>query len=399
MHLVEASAATAAMKARWAELARAIAAAPPQPAAPVAQRQGQLSIMGSGIAHGHLSIDVERHIAVADRVFYSINDHITKNWLRQLRPDGFDLAILYHEAIDRHATYTRMAEALLHYVRQGEHVAAVFYGHPGIFAAPGHRAVQLARKEGHRARMHPGISALDCLVADLGFDPGLPGLLSYEATDLLLRRRRLDPSLHTMLWQVGVVGELGYRREGYGNQGLPLLVDLLEEAYGADFELVHYVGAQYAGGEPLIERLSVVALRDPHQARRLTTLSTFYLAPAAVSETDPARAHAFGAPIRRRPTGVMRDLTQYGPRERKSLASMAPLAFSSGYRVQETSPVIDFLDALQRDIALRGRFERDPAAVLDGPEGAQLTERQKSLLGTQHNKAIIAAITEPGERG
>jgi hypothetical protein len=387
---------TARMKRRWLELAKAIAAAAGSTSGADPQGpKGTLTILGSGIAHSDLSIEVEKQLREADHVFYSINDYVTKTWLNALRPDAYDMAILYNEALPRRATYTRMAEALLHYVRRGKKVVAVFYGHPGVFAAPGHRAIQIARKEGHSAQMRPAVSALDCLVADIGFDPGLPGMLAYEATDMLLRRRRLDPTLHTILWQVGVVGEAGYNRSGYANRGLGMLVDVLEQVYGIDYEIVHYVGAQYVSARPLIERLPIGSLRAPGTARKLSTLSTFYLPPLDLAETDAERAMALGLPLpRTAPSAPRGDLTRYGPGEIDTLRRFADLSFASGYAVPDRSAVLAFLTALSGDMGMRRRFESDPAAVLDGPDGIDLTEREKSLLLARDQRAFVAAIQE-----
>ena len=41
--------------------------------------------------------------------------------------------------------------------------------------------------------MLPGISAEDCLFADLGFDPAVRGCQTFEATDFLLRQPRFEP--------------------------------------------------------------------------------------------------------------------------------------------------------------------------------------------------------------
>jgi len=53
-----------------------------------------------------------------------------------------------------------MVERTVTFVRWGLNVCAVFYGHPGVFADPAHNAIRLARREGFRALMLPGISAL-----------------------------------------------------------------------------------------------------------------------------------------------------------------------------------------------------------------------------------------------
>ena len=49
-------------------------------------------------------------------------------------------------------------------------------------------------REGFNAQMLAGISAEDCLFADLGLDPGKNGCQSFEATDFLIRRRQFEPT-------------------------------------------------------------------------------------------------------------------------------------------------------------------------------------------------------------
>ena len=386
---------TALMRNRWLLLGKMIADATRSLDVVDGNKpKGKLTILGSGLSHSDLSIEIEDQIRNADKVFFSINDLVTKTWLNSIRSDAYDLAILYDEKIGRQATYTRMSESILHFVRQGQTVVTIFYGHPGIFAAPGHRAIQIARKEGHTAHMRPGISALDCLIADVGFDPGLPGMITYEATDMLLRRRRLDPTLHTVLWQVGVIGEFGYNRRGYGNAGLPLLIETLEDVYGPSFQLVHYIGAQYAGAKPLIERQSIASLRDERNAKRLTTLSTFYLPPSKIAETDDKRALALNAPRKRKSSATHGDLTRYGPRELETLNNFSKFQPSAGYEVKGWNPLLRFLMCLTQDLHFRQRFESDPVTVLDGPEGSELTELEKSLLCARDQRAVAVAAIE-----
>ena len=58
--------------------------------------------------------------------------------------------------------------------------------------------------------MLPAVSAEDCLVADLGVDPGERGWQSWEATELLLRGFRPDPTAGLVLWQVDGIGKLDW---------------------------------------------------------------------------------------------------------------------------------------------------------------------------------------------
>jgi hypothetical protein len=101
------------------------------------------------------SVGDEEMIRNADAVFYCVADPATVVWLRSIRPDAFDLYVLYDDDKVRYTTYMQMAEAMLHFVRRGKHVLAIFYGHPGIFVLSTHRAILVARREGHRAVMRP----------------------------------------------------------------------------------------------------------------------------------------------------------------------------------------------------------------------------------------------------
>lgn len=97
-------------------------------------------------------------------------------------------------------------QVMLKDVRAGFNVLGIFYGHPGVFVSPSHRAIAIARDEGFQAKMLPGVSAEDYMFADLGFDPAVPGCMSQEATGILVHNWKLDTSIHNIIWQVGSVG-------------------------------------------------------------------------------------------------------------------------------------------------------------------------------------------------
>jgi len=184
-----------------------------------------------------------------------------------------------------------MVERILAAVRRGLDVCAVFYGHPGVFVSPSHEAIRRAREEGFPARMLPAVSAEDCLFADLGLNPGATGCQSYEATDFLVRRRRVDPSAALVLWQVGIVGRLDHAPDGDTSR-LPVLVDYLLRSYPPDHETVIYEAAPYPVCDPVVER---VALRDVPSAG-VGRLATLYLPPIARRAPDPDMLARLGIP-------------------------------------------------------------------------------------------------------
>jgi uncharacterized protein YabN with tetrapyrrole methylase and pyrophosphatase domain len=111
----------------------------------------------------------------ADEVLYLVTQPLTAQWIERANPRSRSLHGLYESGKPRRETYAEMVDELLAPVRAGLGVCAAFYGHPGVFVNPGHEAIRRARAEGYRARMLPAVSALDCLVADLGIDPAATG--------------------------------------------------------------------------------------------------------------------------------------------------------------------------------------------------------------------------------
>lgn len=394
-------AATSKSVDRWRDFAAEIADLSQTFLPPHSVQHGELLVLGSGLAHADILLNDEAAILAADYVFHCLYDRVTQIWIDRLRPDALDLRILYAQSTDRHDTYICMAEAMLHHVRRGKRVVAVFYGHPGFFATPTHRAIQIAKREGHVAKMRPGISALDHLVADVGFDPMIPGLLSYEASDLLIHGRRLDSSLHTVLWQVGVVGEYQYAPRGFENRGFDLLVDKLESIYGSNWEAIHYIAPQYAGVDALIDRHSIGSLRTTAVRSRINAMSTFYLAPRDVARIQSTAAHRLGLSVPQdgeSMEGVAYDLTAYGEREKLALRRFENFAADAHYRLSGPSPAADFMLAISRDMELLARFRSDPAAVLAESRFEKLSDRARQLLEIPHPLAINAAIEEPAAR-
>lgn len=384
---------------RWRELARAIAAEsggitddPGELTA--ARRPGQLEVLGSGIEAAGFTASDEQRIREADQVFYCVADPATVVWLKDLRPDAYDLYVLYDDRKQRYLTYAQMTEAVLHYVREGQKVVAVYYGHPGIFVLSTHRAIGIARREGHRAVMRPAVSALDALCADLGVDPSQPGMQMYEATDLLIRRRRPDPGLHLVLWQVGLIGELGYRRQGHINGNFPVLLDYLAALYGEDHPVVNYVGARYPGVDPVIDRQTIESLRDPGVQERVTGISTFYLPPREIAQADEEMLRELGllqpGQRVRRPESPLRVIDRYGERERGAFRDLANFEVPDSYHWQADTGAARFILSLRDDGELRERYRRDPAGAVQSWSGA-LSDREKRLLAQREAGAMQVA--------
>ena len=174
-------------------------------------------------------------------------------------------------------------------MRAGREVCVAFYGHPGVFVEPSHAAMRRAREAGFEARMLPGVSAEDCLFADLGVDPAEAGCQSYEATDFLLRRRRFDPTAALILWQVAAVAVTTYTT-GLHRRGLRVLADRLLEEYPAQHRVTLYEAAVFPFGEPLVDELPLELLADCDPR----PLATLYVPPLEPRPADAETARRLG---------------------------------------------------------------------------------------------------------
>jgi hypothetical protein len=194
-------------------------------------------------------------------VLYAVTDPIAAAWVQRTNPNARSLESFYVPGKERRQIYAAISDEIVSRVRAGADVCAVFYGHPGMFAWAGHDAIGRLRAEGFGARMLPAVSSLDCLVADLGLDPAPSGCQSYEATDFLVRRRKIDTAALLILWQVGFIGTWHYE-PAQSTRALPLLVERLLQLYPAEHETIVYEASPYPMCEPIVQRVAVASLHE-----------------------------------------------------------------------------------------------------------------------------------------
>lgn len=176
-------------------------------------------------------------------------------------------------------------------------MCAVFYGHPGVFVLPSHAAIAQARTEGFTAQMLPGISAEDCLLADLGIDPAVHGCQTVEATGFLVRHRRFDPTSSLVIWQIGVVGEV--RKQERSREGLKILTVELLKQYPAHHEVIVSQAPMYPIHHPVTHPVPLAELPDSP----MSTVSTLYVPPREQAPVDEEMLEKLGV----RPSDITRD--------------------------------------------------------------------------------------------
>lgn len=226
-------------------------------------KKGSLVVVGTGISiAGQMTIAARSHIENADIVFMGIMNKIGEHMVTTLNPNSVSLDDLYQEGKSRALTYSQMADRIVESVVAGNKVCVAFYGHPGVFVTPSHEAIRRVQEMGLEAKMLPGVSAEDCLIADLGIDPSRFGCQSYEATQFLFRDYRIDPHMTQIIWQIGLTGEatLSVLDANQSQSGLTMLADILAEHYPTDHELIIYEAATLPLCEPKIESVRLCEL-------------------------------------------------------------------------------------------------------------------------------------------
>lgn len=181
-----------------------------------------------------------------------------------------------------------MVNRVLQPLQHSARVCAAFYGHPSIFVAPAREVVRQARLLGCAARLLPAISALDCLYADLGVDPGVRGMQIFESTDFVVNRRIPDMATPLVILQAGAAGVTLYTEDTVAETAR---VAALARSLGQFYEPAHRVVVYEAAPLPIVEtRADWMPLSDLGAAT-LSVYSTLYV-PAAEKPASNPRALA-----------------------------------------------------------------------------------------------------------
>jgi Tetrapyrrole (Corrin/Porphyrin) Methylases len=372
-------------------------------------KRGSLVCVGSGIKSvGHLTLEAKGWIEQSDIVVYCVADPATEVWIKKHCRASFDLYRLYGNTKKRIDTYNDMVQVMLDNVRAGRDTCAVFYGHPGLFVLPTHKAISILRAEGYRAAMLAGISATDCLWADLGVDPSAVGYQTVEATDLLLRGRSLSVDSHVVVWQIGCVGDLGFNFAGYDNRNLGILVDYLETFYGPDHEVIHYQAAQYPVCNSRCDRMKLSELRQA----AVTGISTLYIPPKGTRPTNSEIGVRLGLMQRKaqpaaavnpgpaRPAPAMDRAGQPAAATARSEARTAGPAengrlvrpYAHYMPTPKENGLADYIAAMMEDPRVLASFMRDPE--LSSSIHASLSAAQRQAILSLHPGRIRLAMKE-----
>ncbi|WP_251358277.1 SAM-dependent methyltransferase [Kangiella sp. TOML190] len=202
---------------------------------------GQLVCVGLGMTLGaHITPAAKYQVESADIVFVAASSKLVEQWVESLNTHVISLQKFYKAGKPRQETYREMTEALLEGVRAGMKVCGAFYGHPCVFALSPRKAIEIAKREGFKAYMEPGISAEACLYADLCLDPGETGCQHFETSQFMKYERKVDTSALLILWQIGLAGDFRSEAFSTNKKNIEMLVKILSRYYPLSHEVIIY---------------------------------------------------------------------------------------------------------------------------------------------------------------
>ncbi|SEG41959.1 Tetrapyrrole (Corrin/Porphyrin) Methylases [Legionella quinlivanii DSM 21216] len=234
-----------------------------------------LALVGSGIKTiSHITEEAKGYICNCDKVLYLINEPLLEIYIRKLSKSSRSLDPIYFRSELRESAYKNIAEEVHLELKEVNSLCIVIYGHPCVFATPGLLALSDVDKN-IRTVVCPGISAQDCLYSDLKFDPASGGVHTFDATEYLLYDKLIDSYSHTIIYQIGMVGNLGLPTNKINIEAIRFIKRKLLSVYEKNKKAIIYESALYPGTNPKITKFDLCEL----DTQELTTLSTLYIPP------------------------------------------------------------------------------------------------------------------------
>lgn len=249
-----------------------------------------ITIAGMGLrAVDQVTRETEAAIRRSREVLYADTGAGTAEYLAERCPKVTSLyAASYGESGNRVHAYHHMAAAVIDAALRNPPVTFLLHGHPLVFVYAPFLVRDMAGLLGLTVEVLPGISSMAALFAELWIDPGVNGIQMYEATDLLLRRRQLQPDVPALIWQVGNLESRLHTAHVSRPERFERFTRYLLQRYPPD----HPFTALYGSPHPLVPTTRhTFALRDlPAHAPVLHVGTTLYVPPCTVPPvaSDPS---------------------------------------------------------------------------------------------------------------
>jgi tetrapyrrole methylase family protein / MazG family protein len=126
-------------------------------------------------------------------------------------------------------------------------------------------------------QLRPAISSMDTLFSDLWLDPATNGLLVYDATDVVIAKRKFLPDVAAIVLQIGMIETSLYSRNLSRASRFNRIVEHLKNFYPADHLVFAVASARHHLDAPRIIEFKVEDM--PKRAAEINVEHTLYIPP------------------------------------------------------------------------------------------------------------------------
>lgn len=202
--------------------------------------------------------------------------------------------------------------------------------------------------------------------------------------------------LHILLF------ELYINRQGQ-NDNFRFLLDRLEDVYGLDHPVIHYIAAVLPVSKPLIEKYTINELRDAETRNKVNAISTFYVPPKALPKYDRDFAEKMGIlepgqdiqrpsyPSSRWMEPAVSAREAYGITENAAIVKMDSHMPPTFYKPMSASTAMkEVMIKLALDPKALTEYKRNPTLFSDSIPGLSPVER--AALREAHESKIISSM-------
>jgi hypothetical protein len=182
------------------------------------------------------------------------------------------------------------------------------------------------------------------------------------------------------------------------NVNFNFLLDYLEDVYGVEQPVIHYIGGILPFSKPVIEKYTIAELRNPEAQNKITAISTFYLPPKMVQEQDKEVLVKLGMvkadddieflPHPSLDSEKMEPEASIGKAyrelERTAKVGINSHVMPERYRaLSASSAMVDLMTKLALDPKALATYQQNPNLYIDSTSGLTLPEIRALKLGNE----------------
>jgi len=249
--------------------------------------QADLYVMGAGVAFpDQLTIQTVEMLSCCKEIYTNMRDFQLDALPPELRSKCVSIWSLYRDERERALNYKDVTDMVIGRAMSVRPFGWMTPGHPLVFDSVSQALLKIGKERGWRVHIAPGISCLDTIFVDVGFDPA-DGLIVHEANALVKQNVPLLTNLAALLLQPAAFGTDRAQLSPQWRPDLAPLRDYICQFHAPDHECA------FVSSSPSVDRKHKIWWSRVDELESIPTealhTSTLFIPPAGGSFSKSAR--------------------------------------------------------------------------------------------------------------